>query len=61
MIYLDLLTMQGMDGIVVEDHHVIARLIGLVPELLAALGKVAHHDAAVQEAYHRLCEELLSL
>lgn len=61
MIDLDLLTLQGMDGIVVEDNHVIARLIGMVPELVAALGKVAHHDTTVQQTYHRLCEELLSL
>lgn len=61
MVDLDLLTLQANDGIVVEDNHVVARLIGLIPDILHALKAVAHHDPDVLARYRAVCEELTQL
>lgn len=58
MVDLDQLTLQANDGIIVEDNHVVARLVGLVPDLLRALKSVAHHDPDALARYHAVCEEL---
>lgn len=61
MVDLELLTLQAQDGVLVEDDHVIVRLVGLIPVLIGALARVAHHDAAVAQVLQSVRQELAEM